>query len=211
MTIRRGEAWGEPGPLASDAPVFVEDRSARAHLQDTLDRGGPLPTEIGMVGGDLHRTLGAPRHAAEDLWAGRGMRFPVDLGVARLDGGEELIFLSHLIGVRRDLDRIFETHTVIAMNAAFAGASNLGPRAHPNDGRLDLTEGSVSRRERRAARRRATTGTHVPHPGLDERRVRDATIDLSPEGLEVYLDLSHIGHATHVELHCRPDALVVVV
>ena len=98
MTIRRGQDWGAPGALTPGALIHRSDRAASEALQSSLDANGSLPAEIGLLGGDLHRTLGSPDHDVDDLWAGRAMRFPVDVGVVRAEGGGELIMLSHLIG-----------------------------------------------------------------------------------------------------------------
>ena len=53
--------------------------------------------EVGLLGGDLHRTLGAPHHDEDDLRAGRGMRFPMDLGTVSVDGGPPMVFVAHLV------------------------------------------------------------------------------------------------------------------
>lgn len=74
------------------------------------------------------------------------------------------------------------------MNAAFRGAENLAPRGHPNDGRLDLIDGQLaSHLDRRRAHKRTYAGSHVPHPNLEETRVRD--ISISNE-TELYVELT---------------------
>lgn len=210
MTIRRGQQWGETGQLPAEAPVFDSDGDVADFLAGRLDGGEPVP-EVGLLGGDLHQSLGAPRHDADDLRAGRGVRLPIDVGEVVVDRGDGLIsrhlFLAHAVahpGRRRWAGR-----TVVAMNATHLGAADLGPRAHPNDGLLDISDGRVSRREVRAAARRELTGSHVPHPGIAERRVASYEV-LSEEILPIRVDGRLIGAATHFELRCLPDALVVV-
>lgn len=216
MTIRKGEPWGEPGALDPDAPVFDTDAAASEWLQPKLlvAEDGSFAAEMGLVGGDLHRTLGSPRHDEADLRAGRGMRFPVDVGVVEFEapdgGSQRAVFLAHLVATADARGRWWHGRTVAVMNAAFVGDANLGPRAHPNDGRLDVTDGELSWGDRRRAASRAPAGAHVPHPALRERRVRELALD---EGSLFHLraDGRDLGPARRVVLRCVPDAVTIVV
>lgn len=211
MTIKRGGAWGEAGALAAGAPVLFEDGQVADAVAAGVAAGEPL-TEVGVLGGDLHASLGAPRRTAEDLRSGRGIRLPVDLGEVVVDRGDGIVsrhlFVAHAIaseGRRRWLHR-----TIVAMNATHHGAADLGPRAHPNDGLLDVFDGRVPRSQVRAAARRERTGSHVPHPSIAERRTASYEV-LSDRLMPIRVDGRLIGAATHFELRCIPDALVVVV
>ncbi len=98
----------------------------------------------------------------------------------------------------------------VAMNAEWLGDLDLGPRSHPGDGLLDITEGQLGLRDRLAARRRARTGSHLPHPGLRTRRSARAELTF-PSPVPVFLDGVAIGAASEVMVHLEPDALSVVV
>lgn len=214
MTIRPGEEWGVPGTLDADAAVVEGDGEARAHLQrrleelgDELDRPGAFG-ELGLLGGDLHRTLGAPAHDAEDLRAGRGTRYPLDLGLVQL-GDRRLVFVSHLVAYPGPRLRWWSKRTVAVLNGSYVGELDLGPRAHPNDGRLDLTDGALPLGQRRQGRRRARSGSHLPHPDLATRR--GASFELHHDRpLHLWLDGVRVGAATSLSVRCLPDALVVV-
>ena len=208
MTIRKGQDWGEPGALAADAAVADDDRSAAELLGTAWSAGGAMP-EIGLLGGDLHRTLGAPHHDASDLRAGRGLRFPMDLGTVRIDGGEPVVFVVHLVATAARNGRLWSSRTVTVMNGSHVGPANLGPRAHPNDGRLDVVDGALPRGERSNGRRRSLTGTHLPHPDLAERRGAHHVVESSAP-LHVRLDGSPVGSGTHLEITCHPDAWIAV-
>jgi hypothetical protein len=203
VTIRRGEPWGEPGALAADACVVADDRA----VASAVAAGA---TEVGIVGGDVHRTLGSPRRDADDLHRGRGVRFPLDVvevRATRPDGSVlEDVAVAHLIVRGRSM---WGGPTLVVMNAAFAGDRNLGPRAHPNDGRLDVTIGSLPWSDRRAARARMRTGTHVPHPALEERRVRELHHELA-RPRRLWLDGTPVGEVVAIAVTCRSDAVVVV-
>lgn len=208
MTIRKGEPWGEPGPLREGAPVAADDAAASAALQVDWHAGGPT-IQIGLLGGDLHRTLGDPHHDEADLVAGRGMRLPMDLGTVSIDGGVPRVFVAHMVATARRNGRLWGSRTVTAMNGSFLGADNLGPRAHPNDGRLDVVDGTLPRTERATGRRRAATGTHLPHPDLVERRTAHHVIE-SARPLHVRLDGLQVGSGHRLEITCHPDAWIAV-
>ena len=209
MTIRRGETWGCVGALGQGAAVLDDDAAAARVLQAALDAGATLP-DIGLIGGDLHRTLGAPRHDAAGLYAGLGMRFPIDLGLLELDDAPPRVFVAHLIAHSTPGDTLWRGRTVAVMNAAFLGPANLGPHGHPNDGRLDVTDGSLRRGDRRAAARRAPSGAHVPHPDLHERRVKELTVE-SAAPMRLVLDGVEVTRASRWTVRCLPDAVHVVV
>jgi hypothetical protein len=216
VTIRPGISWGSPGPLAPDAAVFAVDAEARQHLQQVFDRQvvpseGPLDLgELGLLAGDLHRTLGSPRHDERALRAGEGMRLPVDVGLVEWDGGRS-IFLAHLVAHPRRPLRWWTDRTVAVMNAEYYSEMDLAPRSHPNDGRLDLLDGSLPRGQRLQGRRRARSGTHIPHPRLALRSGRAFEIRAAGQRpLHLWLDGSHVGTTESFTVTCIPDALVVV-
>lgn len=223
MTVRRGVDWGEPGPLAADAPVVSTDAqladavrrylAGRSALPASAQARGGLPCEAGLMGGDLHRTLGSPRHTIGELHEGRGMRFPVDVcTVEVLDGtGPDLdpIFCAHLIATQ-GRGVLFARHTLVAMNAAFRGSDYLAPRAHPGDGLIDTIEGSLGFPDRLRAHRRFVTGTHVPHPSLATRRVAEADFEFAAPA-SLVLDGRYTLRAKRFRIRCLPDAFTVVV
>jgi hypothetical protein len=209
MTIRRGQDWGDPGPLDHAADVQATDADAAASLQARRTAGVEVP-EVGLLGGDLHRTLGGPGRGETELRTGMGVRYPVDLIEVEATAPDGTVThhtgLAHLEVRGR---RRFAGRTVVVMNASFVGPANLGPRAHPNDGRLDVTEGALPRRVWRDAARRALTGTHVPHPDLVETRTAELVVeDVGRRGW--WLDGVKMPQAVRLVVRCRPDAAVVV-
>jgi diacylglycerol kinase family enzyme len=113
-------------------------------------------------------------------------------------------FVAHLVARRS----WWRGSVVAAMNAQFLGPWDVAPRSHPNDGRLDLVEADLPLGDRWKARSRLRTGSHVPHPGIVERRVKAAQLDLAP-GAQVWLDGERLGPARHLSIRCVPDALTV--
>lgn len=203
MTIRKGQSWGEDGPLAADGIVVTGDAEASAAVAEARAAGRPLPM-LGLVGGDLCRTLGGPGDV-ERLRGPDARRYPIDLGVVTVDGIERY-FVAHVIAHRRG----WRGRAIAAMNAQWLGTWDLGPKSHPNDGLLDVSDGRMGWSDRIAARRRLPTGTHLPHPTISVRRTASMEIDLDP-ATPVYVDGVAVGSARHLALRLEPDVLTVVV
>lgn len=202
MTIEKGKPWGAPGPLPESGVVVRSDAEARAVLEAARKEGRPYPP-LGVLGGDLCRTLGGPGIEAR-LRSPEAVTFPVDLGEVLLDGRLHL-FVAHLVARDR-----FWRHTFVAMNAQWLGEWNLGPRAHPGDARLDTYQASLTLGDLPKVRARLHHGTHLPHPRIIERRARAVQVDL-PRALPVALDGVVVGTARRLSVRVEPDALSVVI
>jgi hypothetical protein len=202
VTIKKGEAWGWAEPLPDDGVVVRSDGEARAAVEAARSEGRPYPV-LGVLGGDLGRTLAAPGDEAR-LHSAAAMTFPIDVGQVLVDGRLHL-FVAHLVARNRRW-----TRAVVAMNAQWVGDWNLGPKAHPNDGLLDTFDARLRLRDLAKVRRRLPTGTHLPHPGIAVRRSASATFEL--EGpLSVWLDGSVVDEGRTLVVRVEPDALLVVV
>jgi hypothetical protein len=201
--IAKGQPWGAPGDLPEGGVIVRSDAAAAAALTEARRERRPFPA-LGLLGGDLCHTLGGGGSAQL-----QGVRFTVDLGEALLDGRIHL-FVAHLVARTRLWTRAF-----VAMNAQYLhvrgmGAWNLGPRAHPNDGLLDTYDVHLPRGQLLPVRSRLHHGTHLPHPGIKERRTAALQVELD-RPLPVRLDGVSVGPARVVSVRVQPDALTVVV
>lgn len=205
MSIKRGEAWGEHGPLPVDGVVVRTDAQARACLE-AARRAGEEPPPLGLLGGDLCTTLGGRGDDAR-LASDDAARLTVDVGRVVLDDGSVHWFVAHLVARRS----WWRGRVVAVMNAAWLGRWNVAPRAHPGDNAFDLLDADLALGDRWKARARLPLGTHVPHPDIRTSRVRDATtVDLGrPCG--VHLDGERVGTSRRLTIAVEPDALAVVV
>ena len=204
MTIRRGEGWGSSGPLPVDGVVVRSDAEARG-VVERARRAGEEPPPLGLLGGDLCRTLGGGRDEAR-LRSDEATRAVVDVGSVLVDGRQHW-FVAHLIARQS----WWRGPVLAVMNAQWLGSWDVAPRSHPNDGRLYLIAGELSLRDRTKAWRRLPQGMHVPHPGIVERRVTAAQHDLPPR-TSVWLDGERLpGTARALSVRIEADALTVVV
>ena len=202
MTVAKGQPWGWSSPLPPEGIVVAGDAEARRALEAARREGRPWPV-LGLAGGDLCHTLGGGGDVAR-LSSPEAVTFPVDLGEAVLDGRLH-VFVAHLLAHDRRWSRV-----VAAMNAQWRGRWNLGPRAHPNDGLLDVYESRLRLADVPKVRARLHHGAHLPHPRVHERRVPAVEITLD-RPLAVELDGDRVGRARRLPMRVVPDALRVVV
>lgn len=203
MVIRRGTTWGGTGPLPDDGVIVHDDGEARK-VVTAARRAGDPPPPLGLVGGDLCRTLGG-RGDRERLRSDAATRVTVDLGAVLLDGRLHW-FVAHLVARRR----WWRGRVYAAMNAQWLGSWNVAPRAHPGDGRLETFDAALPLGDRLKARSRLEDGSHLPHPDIAYRSVAAAQVDLDPP-TPVWLDGRPVTTAGTVSVRVEPDALQVVV
>jgi len=203
MTIRKHEPWGWSGVLPPHGVVVRSDREAALIVTTARRAGEPIPP-LGLLGGDLCRTLGGTGDEAR-LHSAEAMTLPVDLGSVLIDGRLHW-FVAHLVARHS----WWWGRTVVAMNAQYLGDWDVAPRGHPNDGRLDVLDGNLPLGQRIQARRRLPFGTHLPHPRIEQRQVGAQQIDLD-RSTPVELDGVRVGSAKALSLRVEPDALLCVV
>lgn len=201
--IRPGRSWGTHGALADGSELAATDAELRRVVTDAV-RHGRRPAPVGLLGGDLCRTVGGTG-SVERIRTPDAVHLPVDVGRVLVDGSLHH-FVAHLVARRR----WWRGEFLVAMNAQWLGAWDLGPRAHPGDGRLDLTWGSLPWAQRIEARRRVRTGDHLPHPNLTHRRLSHHSAHFDrPVG--VWLDGEPVGEGRDLVIGVEPSALTVVV
>lgn len=202
MTIEKGRPWGGRGPAPEGAVAVRTDAEARALLEAADSRGDALPTLI-LLGGDLARALGG--RGDLDRIREDAALVTVDIGEVELDGGRHL-FVAHLVARRS----WWWGPITGVLNAQHIGPWDVAPRAHPGDGRLDLIEVRLGLGDRLKARGRLAMGTHVPHPDITERRVRQHEATFA-RPTPIWLDGERVGSTRSLRVTVRPDVLQVAV
>ena len=203
--MRRGAEWGDRGGLPAGGVVVDGDLAARRVVEVARRAGVPLPP-LGLVGGDLCRTLGGRGDRAR-LATADAVRVPVDLGAVLLDGRLHW-FVAHLVA----RGSWWRGRIVAAMNAEYLGDWDVAPRAHPGDGRLDVVDvaASMGLRDRLRARSRLPAGAHVPHPAITIERRAAVQLEFD-RPTAVWLDGERVGEARRLSVRVEPDALTCVV
>ena len=207
MTIKPGQAWGRPVPRPPDLVVVHSDvELARAISQE---RGLP----IGVGGGDLARTLGVTSASAGTLATRPTVNeYPIDLLEVRIDGAEEpIVTCAHVVARSPwGSGHWLRGRILVVMNAEFIGEWDIAPRGHPNDGRIEIVDvdASMTARERLAARRRLSTGTHVPHPSITTRSVKTGSWQFE-RPLDVVADGRRVARASSLSIDVLADAATV--
>jgi hypothetical protein len=202
MTIRKGGGYGSGRSGGDVVPEAATDAELGVLVSEAFRAGEQHPV-FRVTGGDLFRTLGGQTNL--ERGDGAELEVPVDIARCVLDGVDYL-FVSHLVARRR----FWSGRFVAVMNAEWLGSLDLGVRSHPGDGILDITEGRLPLRDRLVARRRARTGSHLPHPGLRTSRtgVYETTFD---PPVTVRLDGVPRGRVRTLAIHVDPDAIVVII
>ena len=198
MTIKKGVAWGEPGLVPDDAVTCADDAAVAASCDRVVVIGA----------GDLHRGLGQPRakRPGEECTI-----LSVDLmrvSVEKADGSVALLSaVAHVCIGRFGMRGGFRG----LVNAGFVDGSNLAPRSHPGDGRVELVtmEGNTPWRQRLMARRRAVTGTHLPHPMIRVTALDAWETDV--DGLGLRVDGVLVPGARRVSVSVEPGLVRVAV
>ena len=198
MTIQKGAAWGTHGTAPADLLV-ADDEAALARAVADGAR------HVALRDGDLLPALGLgdanPPRAGEPA-----LLLPCDALRVQLDDAPPLTAVSTVVvgGPLRP--------RLVATSGGFVGRANVAPRAHPNDGVLDVlvVSSGMPLRQWLAARRRMRLGDHLPHPNLEMRR--DATHDMSFDSAQlVRIDCTKRGRARRVRIETLPDAFVLCV
>lgn len=203
MTIRKGEAWGVQAPLPPDGAVARTDAELH-HIVESARRSERTIPTIGLLGGDLCRTLGGTGDEAR-LHSPAAMTMVCDLGSVLLDGRLHW-FASSLVA----RGPWWRGRAYLAMSSSWLGAWNVAPRAHPGDGLLDVFDARVPLGQILAVRGRLRLGAHLPHPAIRTERTAAAQTELERH-LPVWLDTVRVGEARSISVRIEADALTVVV
>jgi len=202
VTIRRGEDWGSVAPVPEGTVVVADD----VDLATVLNGASPPPA-IGVLAGDLHRTISSSPDPGHYVVGAPVTIVPVDTVRVCIDGATR-IAASHVVARRS----WWFGEVLVVANAQFVGAWDVAPRSHPNDGWLDVSHvrARMSLRQRLAARPRLRTASHLPHPDIETSRVRSGRWEFR-RPLRIWVDGRRIGRSAWLEVECEPDALMVCI
>ena len=97
-------------------------------------------------------------------------------------------------------------------NSGFINALNIAPRSHPNDGEFDVVHLSADMpmRQRFIARRRAKTGTHIPHPDISIRRDTELHLSRAAQQERLSIDGVAVSQWKVISISLEPDFWEVI-
>ena len=206
MTIKPTQGWGRTVERPANLVTVTDDATLASHLAAL--RGDPTLPPIAVSGGDLARTVGG----AERPSGPTVNELPIDLLTVRLGGRADPVTACAHVVARSPWWRgsWWRGPVLVVMNAEFLGSFDVAPRGHPNDGRVEVLEAStdLTLRQRLAARKRLRTATHIPHPTIATRSVRQASWTF-PRPMAIAIDGRRHGRTRTIDVTVTPDAAIV--
>jgi len=212
VTIGKGLDWGTLSPPPADLVTISSDAELRELVIAARHSDSALPV-VGLLGGDLMRTVGGTGDASRFVGGEPIPQLPIDIVEVIADEKRRSLFVAHLVARRTWRGGSWWLGPITAaMNAQFHGRWDVSPRGHPNDGKADIVTATTALgvQQRVIARNRLPLGTHVPHPAITVRQLAATTLEVG-RPTAVWLDGVRWGTARRVELTVIPDALVVCV
>lgn len=205
MTIRKGEEWGTR-IVAPDVITQVGgDRAIAILSSDHV---------MSIFEGDLFEALGCP-HVVKP--GNTCTLLEIDALQCRItfqDGTVRTELAASCIEIGKFTPRIGRSSRYICIsNAGIVKGRNLTPRAHPNDGIFDVLEISpdISFRNRLQAFKRASTGTHIPHPDISTKRLSECEYFNSGGNEVLRIDHAKIPSWQSFHITVLPDYWKIVV
>lgn len=205
MTIRKGEEWGTR-IVAPEQLILLPDDAHLVQMDSTA-------TGV-LTGGDIHYTLGSPPPVLSGADCTQLKVDAMQVLITLANGKVRTELAASCIEIGQFTPRIGRSSRYVCIsNAGIVKGRNLAPRAHPNDGVLDVLEISqdISFRNRLQAYKRASTGTHIPHP--DIRTNRHSECEYFNHGGNEVLRLDHAKIPSWQSIHITvlPDYWKIVV
>jgi hypothetical protein len=199
VTIEKGKLWETTTPPS--APTISAESQEELHTITQLLLRTNEKIVLSLSGpSDLKRTIGALEPTSDQIT----VYFPID--GARIELDEKKVFLT----AHAKLQSRFGRDSMFVMNAQWLGDANLGPRAHPNDGKLDVISWeNLSLWERRKIRARFPTGSFLPHPSVTSMRMSNFSTEFK-KARSVQIDGVDYGHTHHFSFEVIPDAFYLL-
>ena len=215
--LRPGDPWGHAASGPPDVEVAGDDADLAAVVMShrgSLVRFRPSPRS------DIARALGlGPASTGATEVAIDALEIEPDAGAVNAvvlgPAPDRLRWSARAsdITVRVDGRPWFRGRatTVVVASGQFLRGADVVPRGHPGDGWAEVQVYALTRRARRAMRRRLPTGTHVPHPGIRTARARRVEVEVARRGVPVELDGQPRGRTTRLEVTLVPEAIRLLV
>lgn len=205
MTIRKGEEWGTRIIAPDDITQVGGDGAIAIFGSDDV---------MSILKGDLFEALGCPQVVQPGQTCTLLDIDALQCVITFSDGVIFTTLAASCVEIGTFAPRIGRrSRYVCVSNAGIVKGRNLAPRAHPNDGVLDILEISqdISFRNRMQAFKRSSTGTHIPHPSISTHRHSECEY-LNINGQEVLrVDGLKMNSWQSIRITVLPDYWKIVV
>lgn len=203
MTIEKGKEWGTSCVVPADLIRANSDRHL-AHM--------PQHTVCSLVAGDLWHALGQPEikspHETGTLVSidAIGVRITSHSNTKNVRAASS-VEIGKWWSIRQPQNRY-----VTITNSGYVRSQNLTPRAHPNDGLLDMmiADEHMTLMQRMMASRRARSGSHIPHPQIHVSRVTECSFTQQSNEL-LCIDGFAIRDWTEMSITILPDFWQIII
>ncbi len=203
--------WGAPCADAPDVEVAGGDAELRAAVQR---HPGSLIRFHGDATSQIARCVGISGVGISGgTRATTGIAVPMD--ALRLDDDRlalNMVIVGRPPGQLRWWSRQFNFgdpwrtgEAIVIGNGQFHKGLDLVPRGHPGDGRAEVHVYRLARGQRAAMVSRLGTGTHVPHPDIEQRSARSVVIS-APKAVPIELDGVPAGRVQSVTVSVVANA-----
>lgn len=204
MPITPGSPWGTTSPIPERAHDLSSDRELGLFLRDNSAQQIHAMSLL-MKSGDITRSLGVNRTSKDTVC----LRVIIDaLSVSYTDaqGVERSDVCIGSLSIAR---RFLRGAVSVVTNSGYWRGHEVAPRAHLNDGKLDIFEVSGAMRwgQRRMMWQKTNLGTHLPHPLLKYSQGDFFHWEGSPQRLTI--DGQFVAMTTKVSCRVQSDCVQV--
>ena len=204
MTIKKGEPWGAPFVV----PVETRD------VAGDHDLAAGTKSDIHIVqSGDIFDALGQPNAPIVGQTRTLIHIDALQCTITTQSGHHELLAASSVTIGRWRTTPWSTRRFVCVTNGGLYKNKNVAPRAHPNDGMLDIVEVSAAMpwRQRAQSYQRARTGDHLPHPLISVSRGTECEFSLEHSRENLCVDFQPIENWQSIRVKIIPDYWQVIV
>ena len=202
MTISKHGLYGTPVSRPTTLHVLQSDLEIAQHYVS-----GDTATPCTVTKGSIAQALGISSGRIQDPDPNQQMTL-VDIDLLQIDyrtttpstansSATSRIVVAGTIAIQH---RTLLSTCLILSNSGLLRGRDVLPRAHPNDGFVDVLEvdPKISIRQRAIAWRRSATGSHLPHPSFRVSR----SIDFQWSGSPAHMIADGVTYKGVVWLQC---------
>lgn len=174
MPIKKGESWGHQVKPPSDLLVFDDDAKANEYLSRQLI--GSLAVQgLAIKNSNLARTLGLKGSVVAETMLATTFDL-IQVEFIKTDATSARRFFLGYAMIRKNMLR---DKIIGVFNTSFVGKQDWAPRAHPNDGKIDVitVDKTMSMRQRLTAGRLLKSGSHIPHPQINYSQTGEFSVN----------------------------------